>query len=363
MECAQKELLTTEEYLRQFHRKALRQRIPLSGSMDLTHRCNLKCVHCYVGPAGPSQKTITRELSTSQKLSIIDEITEAGCLNLLLTGGEPLLVDDFPTVYRHARMNGLIVTVFTNGTLVNDEVLELFETFPPHAIEITLHGMSATTFESITGIPGSYDRCMLGIQRLLEHRIPLKLKTVLMTQNVEELAEVERYAKELGVNFRLDAAIFPRLNGDKTPLTHRIDPQTAAELELADDKRLDQWTKYVDHFKNNPVSDLLYQCGAGMTTFHVDPYGFLQPCLMVTSVRYDLKKGKFEDGWNGKLREIREIRVDSDHKCRLCEKRVFCGYCPGFFELEDGSEETPSRFLCSLGHSRFEIIENARIKR
>ena len=126
MDCAQTEWLSDKEYLRQFGKKVTEQRIPLSGSIDLTHRCNLRCIHCYLGNKEVINGKREEELSTTQWISIIDQITDAGCLYLLITGGEPLLRKDFGAIYRHAKTKGLMVTVFTNGTLITDDLLDLF---------------------------------------------------------------------------------------------------------------------------------------------------------------------------------------------------------------------------------------------
>ena len=137
-ECNVHEWLSTEKYLEEFSAKAERLRIPLSGSLELTNRCNLDCVHCYFGPQAKREVPGAVEMSTARILSLLDEITDAGCLNLLITGGDPLLRDDFPIIYKHAKEKGLLVSVFTNGTLITKRVLDLFADLPPREIEISL---------------------------------------------------------------------------------------------------------------------------------------------------------------------------------------------------------------------------------
>ena len=157
IQCRESEWLTTGEYLAEFSSKAERLRIPFSGSIDLTHRCNLDCVHCYLGPRA-ERRTGAAEMSTGRILSLLDEITDAECLNLLITGGDPLIREDFPVIYSHAKKNGLLVTIFTNGTLLTDRVLDLFVDLPPLEVEISIYGATAPTYEKITRVPGSYER-------------------------------------------------------------------------------------------------------------------------------------------------------------------------------------------------------------
>jgi radical SAM protein with 4Fe4S-binding SPASM domain len=356
MECTQAPF-DREEYMQSFRDKVVQHHIPLFGSIELTHRCNLRCLHCYLGdhPGGHE-----KEIGTERLFSVIDEITEAGCLFLLLTGGEPLLRKDFPEIYRHAKIKGLMVTVFTNGTLIADPILELFEDLPPQAVEISLYGTTAATYEKITGVKGSFERCLTGIRRLLEHKINVRLKTVLMTLNCHELFEMERMAQECGVKFRFDAAISARLNGDRSPLRLRVSAGEAAKKEFSDDLKIQQWREHINRYSDRPTPDTLYNCGAGIITFHITPDGHLQPCLMTTRLTYDLSSGGFMKGWREVMPRVREIKVGPDYLCNRCEKRVLCSFCPPSFELENGmgAPAAPSEYHCALSQRRLEFMSN-----
>ena len=357
MDCAQTEWLSDKEYLQQFRKKVTVQRIPLTGSINLTHRCNLRCVHCYIGDKEVINGKREKELSTAQWISIIDQITDGGCLYLLITGGEPLLRKDFGDIYRHAKKNGLLVTVFTNGTLITDEIIELFSEWPPYVVEISLYGATAPIYEKITGIKGSYDKCRSGIERLLDHQINLRLKTILMTLNRHEFYDIENIAKKYDVKFRFDPAIFPCFDGNNTPVSFRVDPKEAVEKEFSDGDRAREWKDYFDRMKGFSVSASLYNCGAGLTNFNIDPYGNLQPCLMVMSPKYDLLNGIFSKGWQDVIPRIRERTVGITGACNQCEKITLCGFCPAFFEIENGAEDIYSEYLCELGQHRFQAIE------
>jgi len=357
-ECTHTQWLTNTEYLDQFHRKAVRLRIPLSGSLDLTYRCNLKCVHCYVGPQNDVREMQKEEMATDKVLSLIDEITDAGCLDLLISGGEPLMRKDFSNVFLHAKMKGLLVTVFTNGTLVTEDVLSLFHRYPPYLVEISLYGATSATYEAVTGVPGSYARCIDGIERLLSKGIRVKLKTMLMTLNCHELSAMEQVARAYGISFRLDAALFPRINGDKAPLAMRISPDDAVEHELTDVERLKSWKEFFAGQDGSPVSDQLYVCGAGNTGFHIDPYGILKPCVMVRSNTFNLSEGSFLSGWNGPINEISDKKASPTYACNGCGYYVLCGACPGFFELENGAEDIHSEYLCAMGRARMRKLSS-----
>lgn len=298
------------------------------------------------------------EMSTSQILSVLDAITDAGCLYLLITGGEPFLRKDFAEIYSHAKMNGLLVTVFTNGTLITESIVKLFEELPPRAVEISLYGATASTYEKITGVAGSFEKCMQGIRQLLGHKIHIKLKTILMTLNRHEFSSIQNMAKNFGVKFRFDAEIFPRFNGDKTPINLRVSPEEAVEKEFSNDARRLHWREYIERHQGLPASETLYTCGAGLTNFHIDPYGNLQPCLMTTHFTYNLLSGSFSKGWYDIMPYIREKKSRADSACNQCEKRVLCDFCPAFFYLENGAEDRYSPYLCEIGQHRFRVLNN-----
>ncbi len=355
MDCPQTDTLVTAEYLMQFNRKATQQRVPLAGSIELTRRCNLNCVHCYLGP--PSGRASEHwELTTAQWLSILDQATEAGCLELLMTGGEPLLRPDFAAVYRHAKHNGLLITVFTNGTLVTAEVAALFADLPPRQVEVSLYGATAATYERIAGVQGSFERCMSGLRRLLDARLHVGLKTVLMTLNRQEFSAIQHMAETLGVEFRFDAAIFPRLDGDKTPVRLRVPAREAVAREMADETAVQKWRDFFRRQGAITPSGALYQCAAGVTAFHVDAAGSLRPCLMVAEPSCSLLDHSFRTGWDTVIPLLRERKPRAGFVCGTCAKRALCGYCPAYFTLENGAEDVCSEYLCALGRLRYEAI-------
>ena len=63
-------------------------------------------------------------------------------------------------------------------------------------MEVTLYGATAATYERVTRTPGSYARCMHGIELLRERGIPLRLKAVVLKQNVHELWDMQRRVRE-----------------------------------------------------------------------------------------------------------------------------------------------------------------------
>src|SRR5439155_23363128 len=118
-----------------------------------------------------------RKLTRDDHFRILDELANTGCLWMLYTGGEIFARRDFLEIYGYAKRKGFLITLFTNGTLITARVADILAVARPFSIEITLYGRTRETYEQLTGIPGSFDKCMRGIDLLLERGLPLKLKT------------------------------------------------------------------------------------------------------------------------------------------------------------------------------------------
>src|SRR5262245_6043100 len=168
-----------------------RKRIPIEGTIETTYRCNLNCVHCYVNQPAGSVEERERELSLDRLKQLVDEIVAEGTLFVLFTGGEVLVRPDFPELYLYARSKGLLVTIFTNGTMVTDRIADFFAEHPPDKIEISLYGMTPETYDRVTRVPGSFEKCLAGIRKLVDRKLPLTLKTMALAWNHHEIEAME----------------------------------------------------------------------------------------------------------------------------------------------------------------------------
>jgi len=233
---------------------------------------------------------IRQELATTEILRIMDELAEAGTLELCLTGGEPLARPDFFQLYEHAIHRGFLVTVFSNGTLITETQADRFAALRPHRIEISLHGITRGAFERITQGQGSYDRCLQAIRLLLDRQIPLVLKSTAMTLNQQEILDVKRYVESLGtVRYKLGEEIRPELDGGAGPFQYALSDQDLADLNQQDSD-LQREACRRDSIAPAP-------CRSGMQRFHIDAYGQLQLCSGNRRQSYDLRGGSFQTGF------------------------------------------------------------------
>ena len=339
------------------HQRLADLRIPTSGTIEVTHRCNNRCVHCFNNLPLHDSGSRHTELSVERHRRILDEISAAGCLWLLFTGGEIFARPDFPNIYTYAKHQGLLITLFTNGTLITPQIADFLANWRPFSIEITIYGRTRSTHERITGVAGSYDRCLRGIHLLMDRGLPLKLKTMVMVHNQHEIWEMKRFVEEdLGLEFKFDAMINPRRNGAQCPLSARLAPEEIVALDLMDRNRVAEWHKFAAKFVEPITSadpcEALYNCGAGLQSFCVDPFGRLRLCTLAAADGYDLIRGSFRQGWEQYLQNLRLQPITRQTKCNTCGLKSMCGMCPANGELECRDFETPVDFLCRVAHLR-----------
>jgi radical SAM protein with 4Fe4S-binding SPASM domain len=340
-------------------RRARSSRLPTNGTIELTHRCPLACAHCYNNLPVGDREALRRELSTDELRRIIDEIADAGCLWLLFTGGEIFARQDFLEIYTHAKQRGLLVSLFTNGTQLTPAIADTLAIWRPFAIEITLYGRTRETYERLTGVPGSFDRCMRGIRLLKERGLPLKLKTVAVTINRHEIHDMQRFAEdELGVPFKFDGMINSRIDCSGSPLGVRLTAAEMVELDIVDPLRRAEWASLARERLGPAVATRgdLYQCGSGINAFAIDPEGKMTICVLSKQDSFDLRQGSFKEGWESFIGAVRRKPITRPNKCTDCHIRSLCSTCAATSELEHGDAETPVEFFCEVAHLRAHAV-------
>ena len=345
------------------------KRIPLSAEIELTERCNNNCLHCYINLAADDEEARRRELTFKEIRSMGDEAVDMGCLWWLITGGEPLLREDFTDIYLDLKKKGLLVSVFTNGTLITPELVRLFKRYPPRDLEITVYGVTHKTYERVTRTPHSFEASRRGIKLLQEGDVPFTLKAMALRSNVGELAEINNFCKPISKGpFRFDPFLHLRLRPNdrrnRQITNERLSPDEIVRIELADKERENAILKQIcdekkigqetAHFYND---NHLFYCGAGKTSFTIDPYGFFKPCSSLThpDCVYDLRKGNLREAWEKFVPQVRAMKTE-DEECRKtclgCPLINLCMWCPATAYLECGKLDRHVEDFCHLAHAR-----------
>jgi radical SAM protein with 4Fe4S-binding SPASM domain len=307
------------------------------------------------------QEARSREMTTEEHFRVLDELVEMGCFWLLYTGGEIFARKDFLEIYTYAKKKGFLITLFTNGTLITEKIADYLLEWPPFAIEITLYGRTKETYEALTAIPGSYDRCLRGIKLLKERGLPLKLKTVATSINKHEVGAMRRFAEEeLGMEFKTDGQINPRIDCSQSPLAVRLTPEEVVALDMHTPKGVSEYRRLAKHDLENPPSlkqiDTVYFCGGGMNSFAINAYGEMGICVISQQETFRVQEAGLKRVWEESLLQLRTRKRTRMTKCIECRIQSLCGMCPANGEMENGDRESPVAFLCHVAHLRAAVI-------
>jgi len=343
------------------HRRHAGERVPLQVSIEVTRRCPLECLHCYNNLPMGDMEAKQRELSKDEHFRMLDELVEMGCFWLLYTGGEIFARKDFLEIYTYAKKKGFLITLFTNGTIINEQIADYLVEWPPFAIEITLYGRTRETYEALTAIPGSYDRCLRGIKLLKERGLPLKLKTVATSINKHEVVAMRRFAEdELGVEFKMDGQVNPRIDCSQSPLAVRLTPEEVVALDMSAPKGASEYRRLASHDLENPPNlaqiDTVYHCGGGMSGFAINAYGEMGICVISQQETFSVREAGVAKVWEGSLLQLRSRKRMHVTKCKQCRIQSLCGMCPASGEMESGDRESPVEFLCHVAHLRAAVV-------
>jgi radical SAM protein with 4Fe4S-binding SPASM domain len=351
------EQLTYGAFSADLHQRYAGKRVPLQVSIEVTRRCPLECLHCYNNLPMGDMEAKRRELTKEEHFKVLDELVEMGCFWLLYTGGEIFARKDFLEIYTYAKKKGFLITLFTNGTIINEQIADYLAEWPPFAIEITLYGRTRETYEALTAVSGSYDRCLRGIKLLKERGLPLKLKTVATSINKHEVVAMRHFAEDdLGVEFKMDGQINPRIDCSQSPLAVRLTPEEVVALDLNAPQGAKEYRRLAKHDMENPPNlsqiDTMYYCGGGMNGFAINAYGEMGICVISQQETFSVREVGVAQVWEDSLLQARLRKRTRVTKCVHCRIQSLCGMCPANGEMENGDRESPVEFLCNVAHLR-----------
>ena len=352
---------------------------PLLGRLDveLTERCNLNCMHCYINqPAGDRQRQ-AREMTTGQVKAVLTEAAGLGALSVRFTGGEPLLRTDFADLYLFARRLGLRVVLFTNGTLLTPELADLLARVPTlGGIQITVYGMTAASYEAVTTVSGAFGAMRRGIDLLLERRVSFLVKGAYLPPTKNEMQAFQAWATNLvpgGAPPTPVTLLTLRGRCDSSEKNEKIKAQRlTGEESLHVPTREAEWYRtemkqFCSKFMG-PPGDRLFRCGAGRAIC-VDAYGKVQPCMLLRDPRvvYDLYgqehlgegspplRPSLQDAllnFFPRLSEMRATNADYLARCARCFLHGLCEQCPAWSWMEHGTLDAPVEYLCEIAHAQ-----------
>ena len=313
--------------------------IPLICTFELTQNCNQRCVHCYLG-----KNKRPDALSTRRVKQILVQLARAGTLYLTFTGGEILLREDIIELCAAARKLAFDLRLFTNGTLLTEKMARELAALNVTALEISIYGRKST-HDSITRVPGSFDKSIAAIRLARRHGMAVTLKSPMMKNNFPDYRYLKSLAGRLGAALKIDPVIVPANDGGTAVLRHRL-PDVKLKSLLASGRNLAE-TRHATE-----TGDSLL-CSAGRNLAAVTCDGTLYPCLQLPLALGNLQKTSFARLWRSaaatRYRQITDADLD---ECFSCKLSAFCQRCPGLALIENGSLLGPSKTSCKIAQIR-----------
>jgi len=337
--------------LAEMNQKALALGIPISVQLDITYRCNERCIHCYLDHDDHG------EMTTEEIRGVLDQLSDAGVFFLTLSGGEVLMRRDFFAIVEHARRLLFNVKVKTNGVMIREPEARRIRELGVEQVQISVYSHRPEVHDTITKLPGSLKRTVEAIRFLKSQDLKVVIANVLMASNLFDNTGVMTLAKELGVSYTLDPTITPKMDGDTSILGLRI-----LGSELKQVFRSQELVGNVEEFCAPPTApdeDIMggFPCSAGHTSCYISPYGDVFPCVQFPLPSGNVRQQKFLDIWrdSSQLKEVRSIRARDLPTCSTCAHVGTCTRCPGLAYME-GNMRGPSTADCEKSFQRTGIV-------
>lgn len=348
------------EYL---HNKAARMGIPLNGTFELTPLCNMDCRMCYIRLT-PQQQAAIRPLRTAKEwISLAETARAKGMLYLLLTGGEPFLRPDFREILSALHHMGLLISINSNGTLIDKDVVSWLRETPPLRVNLTLYGASNETYARLCRNPNGFTQAVNAIHLLKEAGIGVKLNCSVTPYNAGDLEQIFEFANREGLVLQATSYMFPPLRRDRNLVgqNDRFSPEEAAyqaarieylsggkENFLRRLERQDFGTLPVDTEEacSETEGDGIW-CRAGKCSFWVTWDGRLLPCGMLPlQGAADVFSVGFEEAWRRAAALAKEIRLPG--QCKECGMKTQCRACAAMVLTETGTFHSVPDYRCRM---------------
>ena len=346
--------------------QAKRSHTPANGSIELLPLCNMNCDMCYVRLSREEMECQGRLRTAEEWLGIGRQMKKAGVLFLLLTGGEPLLYPDFKRLYLGLKQMGMILTINTNGTLIDEELAEFFGKYKPRRINITLYGADEESYTSLCHYPGGYERTMRGIRLLRERGVDVKVGGSLTRANKDELDRLLNVERELGIPVRVDTYMMPATRERELPfnMQSRLGPEEAARARVHALKRemgAELFQQYVqksvyraDHPEPAEAVPGHMSCMAGQCSFTINWQGEMRPCVMLSEPAVSVFEVGFSAAWKQLVEETGKILLNA--KCTVCHMRHLCRTCAASALLEAGSYDGVPEYMCRYAEESLRLL-------
>lgn len=315
---------------------------PVNITWEITHECNLKCIHCL----SASDAASPRELGFDECCDIVDQLAALKVFEINFGGGEPLLKDFFLPLLRYIHGKDIVTCVSTNGTVLTEEAIDLFTGNRLVNIQVSLDGATPEVNDRIRG-EGTFEKIIRGIERLSGKNISLSINTVATSLNFNQLDRLKELANSYGARLRV-SRFRPSGRASESWEELRLDSFQLGELAawLVNDPSILTGDSFFSISHNDRKQLGLDMCGACKMTCCINPCGDVFPCAFLQEKQFcsgNLRDTSLPDIWNNSavFQKLRHLEAESCRQCRYFEK---CrGGCPAvaYFVTRDLNRADP----------------------
>lgn len=353
--------------------KAAARKIPLSGVFELTSRCNFNCKMCYIHGMENMDSLRKDELSAAEWLSIAREAKKEGLLFLLLTGGEAMLRDDFAGLYEALAKMGFRLVINTNGSMVTDEILELFRKYPPGRVNVSMYGASDDTYARLCG-NRKREHVAKAIRDMKAIGLSVRTTMTVTPYNCEDIQQVYDFSRQEETLIEMTSYMFPpvRRDGDRQGENEARFPAEEAGRYMVEKERIsmtpeqfhERAVNVVEHVRRReralaasgqgiPECGHGISCQAGRSSFWITWDGKMRICGLTTDPEADVRKLGFRKAWEQTYRAAEQIRLPAE--CSVCARAELCRACAAMCHTETGHYDWKPQYVCDLSAAMLEV--------
>lgn len=316
--------------------------------IEIASECNERCIHCYI-PHEEKNKVLSPDLF----YRILEDGRKMNIINVIMSGGEPLLHKDIIPFLAKCKELDLSVNVLTNLTLLTDDILKAMKDTPLLSVQTSLYSMDPKIHEQITMQNGSFEKTKNGILKLISLDIPVQISCPIMKQNRGSFSDVIKWGFEHNIGVVTEPVIFATYDHTKRNLVNRLD--------------IDEISDVIDELIPNGYANMMRQqaaekeaqkadypiCSICRFNFCVAADGGVFPCIgWQNNVIADLNQQTVNDVWESSpdIKRFRTIKRSSFPKCVNCKDRGYCTVCmmSNSNENADGDAYRISDYHCQV---------------
>ena len=360
------QLEDTDTIERQILNRAKHSCIPVNGSIELLPLCNMNCDMCYVRLNREDVERLGGLYNADEWIEIGKQMKESGVLFLLLTGGEPLIFPDFKRLYVELRKMGFIITINTNGTLLDEEWAKFFGAYKPRRINITLYGADENEYAQLCHYPDGFKQTIQGIRLLRKMDVDVKISCSITKINYKSLKHIFMIGDNLGVLVHIDPYMMPVVRERSKPFSEqtRVLPEDAARISVEalklqfSEAMFQQYvSQAIERVEDSefPRGDGHISCLAGSCSFTVNWQGYMRPCVVMSEPSVSVFDKGFKEAWKEIRAEVDKIMISE--KCTACCFKPICKVCAAASLSETGSYEGIPDYLCQFSKEYYRLLQ------